>query len=58
MTTVAVVVMVLAVLLLWGGLVISILVLRRDGRRAVTEDVDEVRGPSDDVPPPDAASAP
>jgi hypothetical protein len=51
MTTVAIVTMILAGLLIWGGLVVSILLLRRDARGAVTgEDVQEVRDPYDVTP--------
>jgi hypothetical protein len=48
MTTVAIVVLVLAGLLIWGGLIVSVLLLRRDARGTlVDEGVEEVRDPYD-----------
>lgn len=56
MTTIAIVFMVLAGLLIWGGLVVSIALLRRDTRADAADDA--VAGDrTGDVPGPGAAGA-
>ena len=50
MTTTALVFLILAVVLVWGGLAVSIALLRRDGAA-----VDEASGPAPDVEQPGTA---
>jgi hypothetical protein len=48
MTTTAIVFLVLSALLIWGGLVASVLLLRRDGR--LVEEIEAVEGGEDAGP--------